>query len=80
MIHHVVSALGAVLLWYGIRLIGKKQLKGFYFALAGEALWILWGVFDGAWELVAMSLVFSWEYFGAVRNWKKDEKKDELSA
>lgn len=73
MITTALSWVGCALLLYGLKLIGDKKRVGFWVALAGEALWIVWGIIGGAWALVAMSVVISVMYVRAIWAWKKDE-------
>lgn len=75
MITTILSWLGCALLLYGLKLIGDKKRAGFWVALAGEMLWIVWGIIGGAWALVAMSIVISVMYVRAIWAWKKSESQ-----
>ncbi len=74
----ILSWGGCLLLLLGLKLIGDKKISGFYIALIAEALWIIWGIFAGAWALVVMSIVLSVMYARAIYLWKKDAVVSEV--
>lgn len=47
----------------------RKRIVGFYTFIVSNALWITWGVHDGAWALIALQTgLFAMNVRGIVRN------------
>jgi hypothetical protein len=49
----------------------RKRIVGFYTFILSNALWIVWGLHDGAWALIALQTgLFAMNVRGIVRNEK----------
>jgi TctA family transporter len=49
----------------------RKRILGFYTFILSNALWVVWGVHDGAWALIALQTgLFAMNVRGIVRNEK----------
>jgi hypothetical protein len=47
----------------------RRRILGFYTFIASNALWVAWGVHDGAWALIALQTgLFAMNVRGIVRN------------
>ncbi len=57
------------LLLIAMNRIGKKDVLGFYVAIAAELAWITWGCMTGGWALVAMSMLITAVYVKAILAW-----------
>ena len=65
----LISIVAAVVLLYGLKLIGDKNKLGFYVAAAAEVLWIFWGVCTESWALTGLSAVLLAMYVRNVWAW-----------
>jgi hypothetical protein len=62
----------AITLWAGF-LVGSKKsprrIFGFWMFILSNALWIAWGLHDGAWALIALQAgLFAMNVRGIVKN------------
>lgn len=55
----------------------KKRVVGFWTFIASNALWIVWGVHDGAWALIALQVALAALNIRGVR---KTEPPEDASA
>ena len=62
---------GCFFLLIGLKLIGEKEISGFYVALVAEIMWITWGLMTASYALVAMSAVITVMYARAIFLWKE---------
>lgn len=69
-----LQLLGAVGLWYGLRMLAKKNRVGAWLCLVAEVLWIVWGLRHGGWFLVAMSVALSADNILILRTWGAEAK------
>ena len=56
----------------------KKRIVGFWTFIASNALWIVWGVHDGAWALIALQAgLAAMNVRAIVRNERGDPAPDD---
>jgi len=59
----------------------KKRVVGFWAFIVSNALWIVWGVHDGAWALIALQVgLAAMNVRAIVRNEKGDPVSDQRGA
>jgi hypothetical protein len=60
--------IGNVLIVVGLWKIGNRQRSAFLYTLSGEAVWVIYSISLGMWDLAAICIVFA---ALAVRNYVK---------
>jgi hypothetical protein len=59
----------------------RKRVVGFWTFIASNALWIVWGVHDGAWALIALQVgLAAMNIRAIIRNERGDPGADERLA
>lgn len=67
-----LSWAAAIVLLYGLKLIGDKRLLGFYVATLAEVMWMTWGVLTHGFAIVVVSSWIIVMYARAIMLWEKE--------
>ncbi len=68
----ILQWIAALLLLYGLYLIGRRNIWGWYSCLIAEVLWVGWAVSQRTWGLATMSAVLVLVYVYGIAKWKNE--------
>lgn len=71
----MIGWIGTIFYIIGILLIARKNIKGWYFALVGNLIYIGIGILIPMTSIIAINIIATGTSIYGIIKWKEDEKK-----